>query len=229
MEQHWLVKQNNPDLLIFALGWGCDPHAVEGIRPSGCDILCLYDYRSIAPVDPQSVVTYRRVWLFSWSFGVWASELVLRDIHFYRTVALNGTPLPINNRYGIPSKIFRVTLEGMKTAGTDTFNRRTYGASYDSLARWLTNRSETEKLTELQTLFDLSTKAYRLAIRWDEAVIGSRDQIFSPANMQAYWQDESPSTEVEIVADMPHYPFGDPNVVLRRINAQIPGQSHNHE
>lgn len=219
MEQHWITREENRDLIIYALGWGGDYHLVDHIRPDGYDLLCTYDYRTISPVSPESVARYRRIYLFAWSFGVWVSELIFRGITFYRTVALNGTPLPINNRYGIPAKAFTVTLKGMERAGCDTFNRRTFGNSYNRLADWLECRPFAEKYDELQKLYDASTKAYSPTIRWSHAIIGEADVIFPPANVKAYWDDESPATEVQFVPEMPHYPYADPEIVLSQLSA----------
>lgn len=140
MEQHWIVKERNRDLIVFALGWASDFHAVAHIRPEGYDILCTDDYRTIESVDPATVAGYRRIYLFAWSFGVWVSELIFRGIPFYKTVALNGTPLPVNNRYGIPPKSFAVTLKGIARTGIEAFNRRTFGNFYDTIAPWARNK-----------------------------------------------------------------------------------------
>ena len=161
MEQHWIVKERNRDLIVFALGWASDFHAVAHIRPEGYDILCTDDYRTIESVDPATVAGYRRIYLFAWSFGVWVSELIFRGIPFYKTVALNGTPLPVNNRYGIPPKSFAVTLKGIARTGIEAFNRRTFGDFYDTIAPWLETRPFEEKYEELCNLFDASAKAYR--------------------------------------------------------------------
>ena len=55
MEQHWIVKERNRDLIVFALGWASDFHAVAHIRPEGYDILCTNDYRTSESVDPATV------------------------------------------------------------------------------------------------------------------------------------------------------------------------------
>lgn len=135
----------------------------------GYDILCTDDYRTIESVDPATVTGYRRIYLFAWSFGVWVSELIFRGIPFYKTVALNGTPLPVNNRYGILPKSFAVTLKGIARTGIEAFNRRTFGNFYDTIALGLETRSFEEKYEELCNLFDASAKAYRPSITWSEA------------------------------------------------------------
>lgn len=93
--------------------------------------------RSIRRQPPDT----RRIYLFAWSFGVWVSELIFRGIPFYKTVALNGTPLPVNNRYGIPPKSFAVTLKGIARTGIEAFNRRTFDDFYDTIAPWARNKA----------------------------------------------------------------------------------------
>ncbi|MFQ8807202.1 MAG: pimeloyl-ACP methyl esterase BioG family protein [Alistipes indistinctus] len=153
MEQHWIVKERNRDLIVFALGWASDFHAARHTSvPEGYDIPCTDDYRTIESVDPATVAGYRRIYLFAWSFGVWVSELIFRGIPFYKTVALTA-PLPVNNRYGIPPKSFAVTLKGIARTGIEAFNRRTFGDFYDTIAPWLETRPFEEKYEELCNLF----------------------------------------------------------------------------
>ncbi len=230
MEQHWLIKDHNQDLIIFALGWASDFHAIAHIHPQNYDMLCTDDYRTIEAIDPAEVIGYQRVYLFAWSFGVWASELIFRGISFYKTVALNGTPLPVNNRYGIPSKSFSVTIKGIVHSGIDVFNHRAYGDSYDQIVPWLETRSFEKKYEELCNLFEASTRAHSQSITWNEAVIGLQDVIFPPNNVKAYWEEESPDTEIQLYPNMPHYPYADPTIVLSRLHSeQQPMQSHQYE
>ena len=156
-------------------------------------------------------------------------QLIFRGIPFYKTVALNGTPLPVNNRYGIPPKSFAVTLKGIARTGIEAFNRRTFGDFYDTIAPWLETRPFEEKYEELANLFDASAKAYRPSITWSEAVIGLQDIIFPPDNVKAYWTEESPATEVQLCPGMPHYPYADPAIVLSRLHTEQPMQSRRHE
>ena len=146
-----------------------------------------------------------------------------------RIPALNGTPLPVNNRYGIPPKSFAVTLKGIAHTGIEAFNRRTFGDFYDTIAPWLETRPFEEKYEELCNLFDASAKAYRPSITWSEAVIGLQDIIFPPDNVKAYWTEESPATEVQLCPGMPHYPYADPAIVLSRLHTEQPMQSRRHE
>lgn len=75
-------------------------------------MLVLYDYRTLEPLAAADTASYGQITLLAWSFGVWVAEQVCRDIPFRRAVALNGTPLPVDARYGIPPQAMAVTRQG---------------------------------------------------------------------------------------------------------------------
>lgn len=130
MQTHWIKREGEDELLLFVLGWGADPHAVEHIRPDGYDSLAVFDYRVREPLSSSLNSEYGRIHLFAWSFGVWAAEQIATELDLYQAVALNGTPLPINDRYGIPERAFSVTLRGIPRSGCEGFNLRAYGDSF---------------------------------------------------------------------------------------------------
>lgn len=214
MEKRWLVKEENPDLILFALGWACDPQSVAHIRPAGYDILCTYDYRRLSLLPPSETENYRHVYLLAWSFGVRVSESIFRNIRFRKTIALNGTPHPVSNRFGIPVKPFLLTLRGIRSAGTEAFERRTYGKYYPIAAAWSPSRPLEEKAEELESLYRLAEEKTDTPFAWDAALVGSKDLIFPPENQLACWQELYPATRVTLAEGMPHYPFSDPRIVL---------------
>lgn len=214
MQTHWIKREGEDELLLFVLGWGADPHAVEHIRPDGYDSLAVFDYRVREPLSSSLNSEYGRIHLFAWSFGVWAAEQIATELDLYQAVALNGTPLPINDRYGIPERAFSVTLRGIPRSGCEGFNLRAYGDSFRRLAPYLDERPFEERCEELAVLGESARKPYRSAIRWSAAVIGTRDEIFPPRNMAAYWQ------QTGRCEDLPHYPFADPQTVIRFLNPE---------
>jgi len=209
MQKYWLNREGNERLLLFVLGWASDHHAAEHIRPAGYDILCTYDYRDIEPLTETA--PYKEVALFAWSFGVWAAEHIFSQAasreNITKAIALCGTPYPVSDRYGIPLKSLIVTLEGMRRAGTDRFNKRTYGGYYETIRPYLDDRSTEEKIEELAFLIEAAQKEYSPEINWDKAIIGSQDVIFPMANVKAYWDEKGK------ILDIPHYPFADPAIV----------------
>ncbi len=208
MRQDWIKRERSRDLIIYALGWGCEPGIVSHIPSEGFDILTVYDYRGVEQLDPEAAKGYLRVYLFAWSFGVWAAERIIGDIPIYRAVALNGTPKPVDDIYGIPCRAFDMTVRGFRRAGLDGFFRRAYGASYDMAAAIHASRDTEAMIAELEYLGEESSRPYEPRIQWYKAIIGSSDEIFPPANMAAYWGDKAVTIE-----GMPHYPFAEAHII----------------
>ena len=187
MQQTWL-KQNEKkqDLVLFMLGWAATPNAVLHIDPPGCDVLVCYDYRSMDQLKAESFARYRRIYLFAWSFGIWATEECCRELPLYKAVALNGTPFPVSEQYGMR---LRVVLRTMRTlarnggdnpfADTDSDTRYMPSGPYPEM-------TVDEKIEELNLLAERSAAHSEATIRWDAAYIADKDEIFPPQRMRDY-------------------------------------------
>lgn len=210
MRQEWINKEGNPDLLLIVLGWACDSHAAGHLRFDGYDILCTSDYRVIESdreALKEKLQPYRRITVLAWSFGVWVFEylrLHFRGIPIVKTIAVNGTPKPVDPLYGIPPNAFAVTLRSIKRAGMEKFYERMYGTKTGS--RPLSERPLEELAEELETLGRRFEK-HPLADEtpWTYAVIGEQDLIFPAENMKHFWREKS--IFAPVTAPMPHYPF----------------------
>ena len=227
MQSHWVRKQDNTSLIIFVLGWAADHRVVEHIAPEGYDVACLYDYRDFTPgtvsdpafplnlgsvaavLDEISGVSYADRYLFAWSFGVWAAERIFGNsgIAFTGIAAFNGTPFPVNERFGIEPRRMAITLRGLKEGGMDVFNRRAYGSTYEKYSAVLSPRTTEENAAELETLVESSVLEYMPSLSWSEAVVGGGDLIFPPENMLRYWGPRAKSLP------LPHYPFDDGRII----------------
>lgn len=213
MQQSWLKKEGNPDLVLYMLGWASTPNAVWHIKPSHCDVLACYDYRSIAPLSAGDLAPYRRIYLFAWSFGVWVAEQCCRDLPLHRAIALNGTPFPVDDHYGMRLRVVMRTMQGLARVGMNPFHEKTYGGLRYIPEGPFPDRSIEDKIEELRLLAEWSKEDSAAHLRWDEAWIGDKDEIFPPAKMWAYWQSVGLGTGFESY----HYPFADPNIVLRQL------------
>lgn len=227
MQQHWLSRDAGDRLILFMLGWGCDElavkHLVKPLAKRGFDTICFYDYRETEPVSVSMFDDYKQVYLVAWSFGVFMAEALWGDAVaearsgssriFTQAIAVNGTPLTIDNQYGIPEKSFDLTLKNIKTSGIEKFQKRAMGEYFvesSSLCRPIDQLYD-----ELFVLSDWAQSAHDQHVAdgsfWDCAIVGSRDLIFPVQNMQRYWD----MAGVEcITADIPHFPFGHLKTVL---------------
>lgn len=191
------------------LGWAADHILIKHIQPPGCDILCVYDYRKTAPL---TIKPYRDKYLFAWSFGVLMAEVLLRDVEFTRAVALNGTPMPADDRFGIGRRRLDLTLRQLSAQGMEQFNRRAYGEHYERLTNHLSPRSLHDNIQELRELQRIAETPPQPAIKWNKAIVGERDMIFPPQNMLDYWGERAE------LLPLPHYPFADADIILREID-----------
>lgn len=108
MNTYWLNNQNNKNLIVFFAGWSFDENPFKFLDCSGYDILMVYDYNEIKPLDIfQQFNQYENKILITWSMGVFAAYL-LRDFfkNFDYKIAVNGTVTPVDNEFGIPIKMF---------------------------------------------------------------------------------------------------------------------------
>ncbi len=215
MQEAWLKQSGeNRDLIIFMLGWAATPNAVLHIDPPGCDVLACYDHREIAPLAPERFARYRRIYLFAWSFGVWVAEQCCRELPLYKAVALNGTPFPVDDRWGMRLRVVMRTMQGLARVGMNPFNEKTYGGLRYIPEGPYADRSIEEKIEELSLLAERSKADSAAHLKWDAAYIATKDEIFPPDKMRDYWHSVGLGTEFESY----HYPFAHPQVVLNHID-----------
>lgn len=209
MQFCWLKQQGERDLALFVLGWASSPNAVCHIDPPGCDMLAVHDYTtSLTPLRAADFAGYRRIYLFAWSFGVWVAEQYCRELPLYKAIALNGTPYPTDERYGMRLRVVLRTLRLQSHAGRPaTPAPATPSAPYPE-------RSLEAHIDELNHLAKLSREHSSAHLRWHAAYIADHDEMFPPQKMWDYWQSVGLGTGFA----GQHNPFVDPALVLSALD-----------
>lgn len=210
MNRTWLAHNHERDVVIFMLGWASTPNAVLHLHPPGCDVLAIYNYtEGIEPLHPEDFADYRRIYLVAWSFGVWVAEQCCRELPLHRAIALNGTPYPTDERYGMR---LRATLRAMQAAvaGGHALPRDPDRAEPPGP---FSEPTPTEKLSELTHLAEWSRRDSGAYLQWHAAYIADRDEIFPPGRMRTYWQSVGLGTEFSSY----HYPFTNPALILNEL------------
>lgn len=218
-------------VVVFAAGWAGSDELVRHLAlPQGYDLLCLFDYRSFPSATEvrelyAQIAPYRHKHLIAWSFGVWAAERIFgeADWTWDGAVAVNGTPLPVHDTYGIPVRAFAVTVRSIEGAGTGRFLERMCGTQ-EVLREYYKHRSTRgleEIGEELRRLRDgaaetAATVSVPHAGFWTGAVAGTEDAIFPPENMMRYWTEAG--VRVTAGEGMPHYPLADGEFLMRWIH-----------
>lgn len=231
MQTTWIRRSpdadTTPGVIVFAAGWAGSDELVRHLAlPEGYDFVCLYDYRTL-PDTPErqafeaELATYGKRYLMAWSFGVWVAEQLFggSPLTWQRAVAIGGTPRPIDDRYGIPTRAFAVTVRSIAGAGIVKFLERMCGTP-EILREYYHHRSTRplaeiyDELLALQRMAEEATPTrYPSAPLWTEAVVGEQDAIFPPENMTRYWSEAG--VPVTACAEMPHYPLYQTDLLTR--------------
>lgn len=210
MKEAWLIRTpENRRLILFMLGWGATPNAVQHLPfPAGYDVVCYYDHRSLSPLAAEDFAHYERIHLFAWSFGVWVAEQSCQALPLHRAIAINGTPYPASPQYGLRLKVLQRTIRSVASLGGNAFKDESAPEKY-APAGDFEEPSPQQQVEELDFLAEAcQTLPEQPHLPWHRAYIATRDEIFPPARMRAYWGETGQDFESY------HFPFYNPEIVL---------------
>lgn len=201
--------ENNNELLILFGTWGIDEKAFSSVCSDNLDFILFYNYSADEPLILPEMKTYRRVTVIGWSLGVWAAEYYSRKMGIKPdlTIAINGTPEPADDRYGIPLRIFEATLDNLSNYGMAKFYLRMFGTKsrFEMNRQNIPTRSLKSLQDELRWLYNRMMEPVETGFIWDYSLIGSEDRVFRESNLVSYWT-EHPETR-QIIVNAPHYLF----------------------
>lgn len=214
MQCHWLTKENNKKLIIFFTGWSFDYKPFEFLQSNGYDVLILYDYNNL---ELPQIPLYQEYNLVSWSMGVFVAYLLKDKLpQFSKKIAINGTPFPVNDEFGIPLKPFILTLRHAKNGLEGKFYQNIFekDEEYKRYNLSPVERTIENRVFELNALYDrikntnLSYNKY-----YDKALISTNDKIIPTKNQINFWQN---NTETELLESghFPYYNFKSWNEIL---------------
>lgn len=193
MQHEFLIQEHHPRLLLFFAGWASDATPFRTYRPEGRDFLLCYDYRTLdanfAPLD-----AYESIDVVGWSMGVWAATYVVPRLHVQlgQSIALNGTPFPIDPECGIHPDIWQGTLEHLSPASLHKFCRRMClnTEAFHDFLRVTPHRPVDKLADEMRAISRLRLSLPAPAFSWTQAVVGTQDRIIPPDNQLRAWQKQ---------------------------------------
>lgn len=185
--------------IVFFNGWGMDEQAIQHLSDNRQVI-------SFAPQSPhQDILTsldkqQQPIIVVAWSLGVWAANRFLTKHHnqlrIQQTIALNGTPIGIDEQTGIPSKIFAHTAETLDYQQRNKLYRRIFSCPSwhpDDYSTYLPKLSITTQRASLKWLLTTisASEASHYYDGWTQAWISEFDPIFPADNQYRYWQEKA--------------------------------------
>lgn len=192
MEYRIISQQRSRKLILIYAGWACDYRPFEGLVRPGYDIAVIWDYRDFH-LDWAFASNYNEICVVAWSLGVFAASVTSGAIEqrTTRRIAVNGTLTPVDNRFGIPEKIFRGTADGLDERNLTKFYRRVCGSrqAFELFELKRPLRPVAELIDELIVFMEDNPFLPNKIRRWDNAIISRDDAIFPVANQWRAWQN----------------------------------------
>lgn len=196
MKYKWLNKKNNNKIIIFFNGWGMDEVIVSNLECGEFDVVILYDYNNL-DID-LDIHEYKEKHIIAWSMGVMIGTLF--EFKNVKTkTALCGTPKPIDNDYGIPDRIYNLTIKRFSEKSVSKFMERMFISKPNMMS--FSNRDLENMKTELIKMLSYkSNENYQ----YTKAIIPDKDLIIPTKNQKNYWE-KTDTNIVEIKSG--HSPF----------------------
>lgn len=190
MKHIWLNKSGNSELVIFFAGWSFDAEPFKFLAADGVDVVVVYDYRDLS--FDLVFSGYEKYHLAAWSMGVYIAPL-LRDVlpEFMTSVALNGTPMPIDNEFGIPVRTFDLTLKYAAEGLKGKFYQNVFFDAAQVEKYWANpvNRTIEDRVEELQALKTwIYDKPVDASGFYQKAYVSEHDKIIPPKNQRNAWE-----------------------------------------
>ena len=151
-------REKNKQLVVLYGGWGSDENTYLPLCNDEFDFIMFYNYSADEALILPEMKTYDRIIVIAFSLGVWAAEYlsVKTNIKADLTIAVNGTPLPADEKFGIPLNIFEGTLNNLTEENIGKFYLRMFGnkKSFEANAERMPHRTLKSLHDELRWLYN---------------------------------------------------------------------------
>ncbi len=212
VKNNWFGLKKNKHLIVLFAGWSFDEKPFIGMQPlKDYDVLIVYDYNDLSvPHELKNLKGYQSKTLIAWSMGVFVAHLykdLFKDFDY--KLAVNGTTTPVDDEFGIPIKVFELTLKHAAKGLEEKFYRNIFYHEIDykdiyllsPVERPILNRvSELEKLyEEVKKHVDDDKSGF-----YDMAMVSDYDKIIPPDNQIASHKKNNVPV---ITVPYGHFPF----------------------
>jgi pimeloyl-[acyl-carrier protein] methyl ester esterase len=202
-------REKNKHLVVLYGAWGTDENVFTPLCNDDFDFILFYNYSADDALVLPEMKTYEKITLIGWSLGVWAAESlslktgIIPDL----TIAINGTPIPADDQFGIPLKLLEGTLNNITEENMEKFYLRMFGdkTTYEMNIDRVPKRTVKSLQDELRWLYNRMMEQKETGFKWDYAVLSEEDRVFPSQNLIGYWKKEMATKH--IIVPLPHYFF----------------------
>lgn len=188
MKTYFLNNGKNKNLIVFFAGWSFDFNPFKKLNCENFDVLFVYDYNSLdLPEKFEIFDNYDKKFLIGWSMGVFIAyklKALFKDFDY--KLAINGTITPVNDQFGIPTKIFELTLKHAQKGLEGKFYQNIFltEQEYNTYKQFPVERTIENRVCELENLYTLSKNSSGEKF-YDFAIVSESDKIIPPNNQIA--------------------------------------------
>lgn len=190
MQAYWLNKNNNKNLIVFLAGWSFDYYPFISLGTNDYDILFVYDYNELSiPKEFDDFKLYENKNLITWSMGVFVAYL-LKDCFkdFDYKLAINGTVTPVDDNFGIPVRMFELTLKHAAKGLEGKFYQNLFltDEEFNLYNSYPVRRTIENRVSELENLYKIIKDTnFEHERFYDLAIVSDYDKIIPPKNQIA--------------------------------------------
>lgn len=204
MRSAWLNKKKSNKLILFFNGWSLDENCIKHLDSDQYDVLMFYDYTTLNVEENilNEIKNYAQVNIISFSMGVWACAAVIDRLgDIKKTIAINGTLIPVDDEFGIPVKIFNLTLANLSEITYPKFFKNMFADFKGvNIMSYLPKRSVSEQKEELLAIKDFALKhnfSHNFN-RFNKVIISNNDKIIPARNQINFWSRGNNSDIIRI-------------------------------
>lgn len=188
-----LIKEAKKLIVLF-LGYGFDKSSISHLELGDYGLLVVSDYSNLN--FDREILANKDIYLISWSMGVWAANLALKNTPLKVAIAINGTPFGIDEKYGIKKDIF---YKSISEFDFESFKKLCFlGINEQKFKDFTFNKNAK---IELINLYKNAILPCENAISWDRAYISKRDLVFDNRAVLEYFKDKAR------IINAPHFIF----------------------
>lgn len=202
MQYFWLNKnKENKKLIVFFNGWAMNETPVQHLVCDDFDVLILFDYRNFEfNFNQFDFKNYNEKYLICWSMGVYAANLFTKYFdNFDKKIAINGTTKIIDDNFGIPKRIYQITVKLLNEDSCDKFIKNMFDNG-----KLNPNIKITRTLKELkEELIAIQKIKLKEELAFDLAIISNEDKIVPSKNQLTFWQNKAKIKQINST----HCPF----------------------
>lgn len=168
-----LIKKS-PKMIIAFLGYSFLPESLAHLELGEYGLGVVYEYSELSFNNLEfSKLLGEKNYLFAFSMGVAVANEFLGDFSFKKAVAMNGSNAGIDEQKGIPSAVFKASIESFDFEG---FKRLCFLSELKKV-NFAFNPKPKAELESLYSYF--AAKSIGNSRIWDKIILSKKDKVFA--------------------------------------------------